>query len=114
MATAYAGAIVPVFLSAAHTLNHYQGLRVNHLFFPLGNLLLQLELRHHPVIFSVKVFGGLIFIGASSNDGCSMFNLDEPSLGFDFGYKTPDITGGFNNRCVRMDMYQRVLINPAY
>ena len=67
---------------------------MNDLFFPPGDPLFQFKLGQDPVIFSVKVFGGLIDIGAYGDDGGAVLDLRNPFIGLYPGYKIPDITGG--------------------
>ena len=75
MAATYPGAVISVFLSAADTLDHHQIPGVEQLFISFGDLLSQFQMGQYPIIFSIKVFSGFIFIGTDSDDGGSMFYL---------------------------------------
>ena len=75
MTATYPAAVISVLISAANTLDHHQTLGINYLFFSLGNLFPQLNVGEYLVVFSIKVFGGFVYIGAYGDDGGTMFYL---------------------------------------
>ena len=74
----------------------------------------QLQLGQYPVIFSIKIFGGLILFSTRGDDGGAVFYLNIPDITLHPGYKIPHITGGLKNDGIRMYMYGRMLINLVH
>ena len=64
--TAYARAVGVVLVSGSDTLNHHHG--VEFAFGHILQILGELDLGHHPLIFFVTVFRGLVFLGAGCQD----------------------------------------------
>jgi hypothetical protein len=93
MAATYPAAVISLLISAADALDHYQSLGTDQPFFFFIDLLLQLQQGQNPVIVPIKVFGGLIFFSAGSEDGPSMANLFNPSFRLDTGCEISHITG---------------------
>ena len=65
-------------------------------------------------IFSIKIFGRRIDIRTDGNDGCAMFYLFDPTLGFQRGDEVSHITGDIRNGGFMEHMYQGVVIDRAY
>ena len=111
MTAADPGTVVPVFVPAAHTLDHHQALAIDDRFVAPGNLFFQLQLGHHPLVLPVKVFRGLVFLGADGDDGGPVFDLRGTSFRSHPGDEIADITRRLRDGGPGVDMNQLIPVD---
>ncbi len=110
-AAADAGAVVAVFLPAAHALDHHQALRVDEPIVLAADPLLQLQVGHHPVIVAIEVFGRLVLVGTDRDDRRAMLDLSQPALRLHPGDEISHIAGHVRDGGVGDHMDQRMPVD---
>src|SRR5271157_2815521 len=98
-------AVISLFISAAHALDHHETFSGSYLFVSFSDPLLQLKVGHYPVIFSIKVFGRRIYISTYSKNRCTVFYFRESSFRLHRGHEIPNITCSIRDCPIMIDMY---------
>ncbi len=114
MAATDPAAVISLFISAAHALDHHQTLGVDHPFFSFGDSLSQLQLGQYPVIFPIKVLGGLVFLGTGGDDRYAVTYLLDHPPGLHLGGEIAHVTGNAGDGRIGRDMKRGVPVDLAY
>src|SRR5660398_273763 len=111
LATADAGAIVPVFLPATNTLDHVQTAALGKPLFSRGDPFLQLQLGDYPIVLTVQVLSGLVLLSAGGDDSRPMVYLFSSAFRLHRSGEIADVPSDLSDGGVRRHMNQGVLIN---
>ncbi len=111
MATADPTAVISLFISTADTLDHHQTPGIDHLLFFSRDPLPQLDLGQHALLFSVKIFGGLVFLSAGRDDRNAVTYLPDHPPCLQRCGEVAHIAGYSCDGRIRCDMNQGMLID---